>query len=410
MSARAIVKWNPSGERESWIPTTLDQLGKYEEFLEKALAASPELLLLESRRTGVRGPFAIFRQVAMQTPSGREIYPDIVLLAASGHVIVVEVKRYVNPELKDRAVIAQIIDYASSFAALTEEQCVQLFDATDASTWTDCVSTLFPEDAAPDELAEVLYGRMQRGELNLVIACDKIPAGLPDVVSGIASQSALGFELDLLEVVPYVREISESAEILFVPLTRLATQIVSRTAVTVTYREGDATPSTTVQATSLSEIEEGIKTAGRGARADARNWTVGEVEEAIRSSGCRDMPKLLEFAKQHSADGQIIAPGKKQNATFGFYVKGMRNGEATRRMIFNCVGDWSVVYVYLNFAEAVASLPVVESLRGRLGAICPDTLDDSRKEIGLPFDLVAQHFDEFCDTMLWFKSAAESDG
>ncbi|MEK6237834.1 MAG: hypothetical protein N2C14_24250 [Planctomycetales bacterium] len=174
-------------------------MGKYEEFLEDALANSPELLLLESRRTGVSGPFKIFRQVSMQTPSGRGILPDIVILAASGHVIVVEVKRYVNPELKDRAVIAQIIDYASSFAALTEQQCLQLFGTKEDATWTDAVDAMFPGDEAPDELAEVLFLRMQRGELNLVIACDKIPPGLPDVVAGITSQNALGFELDLLE-------------------------------------------------------------------------------------------------------------------------------------------------------------------------------------------------------------------
>lgn len=82
----------------------------------KTLAASPELMGLESRRTGIRAPFHMLRQVSMQTPSGRSIAPDLVMFAASGHVVVVEVKRWVNPELKDRAVIAQIIDYASSFA------------------------------------------------------------------------------------------------------------------------------------------------------------------------------------------------------------------------------------------------------------------------------------------------------
>ncbi len=121
MLERSIVLWLPSGRTERWQPTTLDRLNKSEEFFEEALVNAPELMRLESRRTGVRGPLRIFRQLSMQTPSGRGIFPDIVVLAASGHVIVVEVKRYVNPELRDRAVIAQIIDYASSFAALPEQ-------------------------------------------------------------------------------------------------------------------------------------------------------------------------------------------------------------------------------------------------------------------------------------------------
>lgn len=408
MAIRPIVKWTSVGTTERWFPTTLDKIGKYEEFLEDILATSPELLLLESRRTGVRGPFAVFRRISMQTPSGRGIFPDIVILAASGHVVVVEVKRYVNPELKDRAVIAQIIDYASSFAALTSEQCVGLFGPPEATAWTESVQKLFPEDPAPEELAEVLLGRMQRGELNLVIACDKIPPGLPDVVSGIATQSALGFELDLLEVVPYVREISESAEVLLVPSTRLATEIVSRTAVTVTYREGDAKPSTTVQATSLTEIEANLKSVNRVSQLDAKIWTLEDIEEECRTIAHPVALKLFDFAKQYSADGQVVAPGKKQNASFGFYVKTTRNGKTNRKMIFTCILNWSVVYMYLNFAESITSSQTVETLRQKLKTVLGSQVDVSQKELGIPFNIVDKNFDEFQSIMLWFKSEAEN--
>jgi hypothetical protein len=106
-----IVRCGAEGLRDTWQPTALDQLGKDEKFFENVLATSPELLGLETRRTGVHGPFKSFQQPEMQTPSGRAIYPDIVLLAASGHVAVVEVQRSVNSELRDRAVIVRIIDY-----------------------------------------------------------------------------------------------------------------------------------------------------------------------------------------------------------------------------------------------------------------------------------------------------------
>jgi hypothetical protein len=38
----------------------------------------------------------------LPTPTGRVVYPDIIFLAASGHVIAVEVKLSVNPELRQR--------------------------------------------------------------------------------------------------------------------------------------------------------------------------------------------------------------------------------------------------------------------------------------------------------------------
>ena len=83
---------------------------------------------------------------------------DIVLLAASGHVIVVEVKRNANPELRDRAVIAQIIDYASSFASLTDEELVTLFGSATQTpqTWGEVVQQHFPDEDSCDELAEYL--------------------------------------------------------------------------------------------------------------------------------------------------------------------------------------------------------------------------------------------------------------
>ena len=97
-----------------WEPTSLDQLGKLEDYLETALSRTPELLCLETKRTGIYGPFAVFNQLALDTPQGRTVYPDITLLAASGDVVIVEVKRFANPESKDRSVIAQVIDYVSS--------------------------------------------------------------------------------------------------------------------------------------------------------------------------------------------------------------------------------------------------------------------------------------------------------
>jgi len=56
--------------------------------------------------------------------------------------VVVEVKRHGNQELRDRAVIAQILDYASSFADLSDEQLIEMFgEQHEDLTWADLIAT-----------------------------------------------------------------------------------------------------------------------------------------------------------------------------------------------------------------------------------------------------------------------------
>ena len=50
----------------------------------------------------------------------------------------------------------------------------------------------------------MLRERISIGQINLVIACDKVPSGLPEIVRGVSTQSAVAFELDLVEVAPFV--------------------------------------------------------------------------------------------------------------------------------------------------------------------------------------------------------------
>ncbi len=408
MSDSAIIHWMPSGQTDQWHPTTLDKLGKNESFLEEALVKSPVLMGLESRRTGIRGPFNLLQQVCMQTPAGRGIRPDIVIFAASGHVIVVEAKLYVNPELRDRAVIAQIIDYASSFSALAEQQCCELFGPADVSTWTECVEAMFPSETDPEDLAISLLGRIQRGELNLVIACDKVPPGLPEIVAGIASQHSLGFDLDLIEVTPYVREVSDTAEIVFVPTTRLATQIVSRTAVTVTYQQGDTKPSTSIQTTSLEEIQENLKSASRRSSAELRSRNPEEVEAEFRELGNPVTDRLYQFAKRNSFGGPVTSSSKTANASFGFYVQGIVNGVPKRLTVFSCATSWSYVCIYLNFASQIVSDETMSEFRQRLTSAFGETFNAAGKAPSVPLDSVGQHVDEFLEIMSWFKAQAES--
>jgi hypothetical protein len=298
----ALVKRPASGDIELWIPTTLDVVGKNEEYLEDTIAESPELLRMENRSTGIHGPYKVFRQLEFTTPQDRGIRPDIVFLAASGHIIVVEVKLYSNPELRDRRVVAQIVDYVASLTALSPDEIGQLFGAIDGSqrAWTDRVKGLFPDEHDPEELANVILSRVQTGQINMFVACDKAPAGLQEMLRGISSQSALhDFSLDLVEIEPHVRK--GDGDIFFVPRTRLTTEVVGRTVVTVTYEQGNAKPSVKVETNTVDEMEQNLKQAQQSGGSPRKKWTremydaeLVQLESAVRANRIRDLITLAE--------------------------------------------------------------------------------------------------------------------
>ncbi len=402
---RNLAMWSEASAPANWSPTTLAELEKSEEFFENVLAESPGLLNLDSRRSGIHGPYKIFRQLPLNTPFGRTIYPDIVLLSDSGHIIVVEVKRSVNQELRDRSVIAQIVDYAASFADGSEDDFLLLFGKESrADTWGDFIAELFPTATDQRDLAATLHERINDGALNPVIACDRIPPELPEVVRGIANQSSLGFELDLVEVVPYVNSSTPSDDILFVPSTHLTTEIVARTAVTVIYRQGDKKPSTRVETTSMEEIEENIRTVS-----ESGVWIVEETEEAFEQEGSNVLIDLLEFSKQHSYQGQIIANNLKKFSTFGFYVPlVIDDGSRKTRMVFSCTQGWSAINVYLSRIKNFVSPELKSEFVRRMEKALGNHIDSTQSELFLALSDFETKLDAFKNVVLWLKNSLES--
>lgn len=246
-----------------WQTRTLRQLGKDEHFLEEAIGANPPLLGLEDRRTQIRGRYAAFHQLSVETPQGRTVFPDIVFLCESGHVVVVEVKLADNPELGDRRVVAQVLDYAASLAAYTDVEFVALFGGEANVSFADIVGKHFPGTTRPEELAEVLLERMRSAELHLVIACDGAPDGLREFVRGVSNQHAVGgFELRVVELVPHTTE--GHPGVLLLPTVPIRTEIVARTAVNITYVEGQPKPGVEVVVSSQEEVADAVRRAQSG--------------------------------------------------------------------------------------------------------------------------------------------------
>jgi len=402
------VQWKSDSISKKWLPTTLQQVGWSEEQFEAVLSDNPQLLGLESRRSGIRGPYASFRQLHLRTPQGRPVIPDIVFLTASGHVVIVEVKRHGNEELKDRRVIAQAIDYAASFSALNENQIIRLFNPGHSPncSWPELIQELFPLEPEYDELAFELLSRFSSGNLNIVIACDKAPFGLNELVKGVAKQSSLEFDLNLVEVAPYVKENSPPTEIFFIPKTRLLTEIVARTAVTVKYLPSDTEPSVEIQMTDIEDIEENIRANEARQTRSGKIWNDEEIFEAFTNDENDAAKELFMFAKQNSAEGRITSTGKKIKPCFGFYVSGSSGRGAERALqIFRYDYGSINLHFYLNFARTLASEQIFQEFIDRLNNIFGNEIETTLKEPSIALSVVYGKIQEFKELMLWFKGA-----
>jgi hypothetical protein len=136
MPTPAIVEYGEDGSTVRLAPTTVRGLGKDEQFLEELIATHPELLELEAISTGIHRPFKVFRQNDFMNALERTVIPDVTIFSASGHVIIVEVKLSDNPELRDRKVLSQVIDYAGAFVDRSDDELIAIFSRRNRSAET----------------------------------------------------------------------------------------------------------------------------------------------------------------------------------------------------------------------------------------------------------------------------------
>jgi hypothetical protein len=395
-----IVERQLDGATRVWASTTLDKLGLDEKFLEDTIAAAPDLLGLESRRTGMYGPYKAFTQIDLRTPTKRNIHADVILFAMSGHVILVEVKLFANSELRDRSVISQIIDYASSIQALDEAELCRVFGAGYSQKWADVVQSWFPDEQDADDLAFTLQQRMRTGEINLVIACDRIPAGVYDVVRGISTQAAVGFELDLVEITPCHLSEIKNGPIFFLPRIRWGTEIVARTVVSIKYEAGSPRPEVSVVTTNAEAIAENIREIKIPS---GREYSEEEVREDFSKLGNATALELLEFCAANSTNGQFVAPGIKQKASFGFYLPFVDAAGRQRSFMAFTIGntpDPKLYWYFQRIREGGRCFPEFES---RVKAIFGSDIDPSRKEAYQSFQSIDNHMAEFKALMIWLR-------
>ena len=264
-----FVHQAPDNHFSKWQPVTLHRIGKKESDLEAAILAHPGPLLLAP--VGLLNQSArAYNQRRLKTGAGHTSIPDVIVLTNQGEVLVVEAKRLANAELHGRDVLAQALDYAATLSSTPEATLVSALSGGDCITWEALCARDFPDSIHPRLLAERFRDRIRNAELHIVIACDQAPDQLAAWVRAAGNQSALGFQIHVVEVCPHVSIDDEDAGIAWMPTLRVTTEIVHRTSVTVTTDEnGHVTVN--VQSDSATQVEEALRspTAARLDRAQA---------------------------------------------------------------------------------------------------------------------------------------------
>ena len=250
-----------------------------------------------------------------------------------------------------------LIDYAASFSALSENDITGLFNHnyTGINNWAELIQAMFPSETDHDELAEALLSRFESGDLHLIIACDKAPTGLDELVKGVAAQSALGFELSLVEVSPYISSDRDTNDVIFIPHTRLMTEVVARTAVTVSYQPSEEKPAINIQTTPIEEIEETMSASGH-----ARQWDEAAFFEEIENRQGQEESlvarKILDWAQSRTN----IWWGKGKQT--GSYVPTVDTFKGIHYLLF-AVFTNATIQIYF---QSYQSRPVFESESKRL--------------------------------------------
>lgn len=336
------ILWRAGSGASRFQPTTLRSLGHSEDFLESRIAENPELLGLESLASGIQGPFGIVRQPSLQLPTDRTIFPDLVLVSRSGHVIVVEVKLGDNPDLTNRAVFAQIVEYSSGISTLAENgELDSLFD----DELSQLARAWFPELENVDEFVDVVCDRCARGDIDLVVACDRSPSNFDSLAGALDRQTALAFRLRVVEVTPMI--CGDSDAILFLNREACRTEIIARNHVVVSWEGGNQPASVRVTCDSFASQEDSFDQASSG----LQRWTTDQIRSRIETNAAlgelqrSTLSQLLDLAVQLSSNSKVTARASK-HPYFGWRQRAGQGGHAYT--IWTTSDSSSSIWVYRN--------------------------------------------------------------
>lgn len=268
------------GHFAHWEASTLLSLGLKEADLEAAILAAPGPLVLDQLPLErLNGEVIAYQQRGLRAGSGQREIPDVILLTGDGEVVVLEVKRLGNPELRGRAVVSQVVGYATSLAATDEATLVGTLSRGTHRTWEALVRADFPRSARPDALAKRFRKRVADAELCMAIVCDEAPEALAEWVRAAGRLSALAFSIHVVEITPLVPH-NATNPIAWSPALRVSTQIIHRTVVTVR-QEGGAAVHVNVTTESAEAVAEAINPTAKPDRLELARAVLAPIAEHL---------------------------------------------------------------------------------------------------------------------------------
>lgn len=183
-----------------------------EAFLQRAIDASPALVPFGEFLPGARRIVSLGMEIPLAFPGGRTGYLDNLLLTDDGHLVVLEMKLWRNPEAI-RQVVAQVLEYGLALSTMRPQDLEQVLHkcahgqtrlAPDA-TLLDYAMQAFP-DLDERQFAVALERHMRSGELLYLVAGDGIHASVEAIATWINARSGTPFHFGLLELDCYLTE------------------------------------------------------------------------------------------------------------------------------------------------------------------------------------------------------------
>lgn len=266
-----------------WHRRNLQEIGMKESALEATLVANPDLLCLDDAGIFYRSVY-IVRQASARAITGAQKYPDIIFLTDTGDVGIVEVKRYGNPELQDRKVISQVIDYGATVTTLDEDKQVRMLRGPNSSVETldQLVREAFPKSAYLSSLAAKIRRQLQHGQLHYIIACDRAPEGLATWVASVSQSSATDFSIRVLEVCPYQQD-DDPASLIWFSAPIIKTETIQRTTIRIENTGSQNGLAVNVESEISEEGKDVLGMNGRGSRQSNMALATANLAEVANS-------------------------------------------------------------------------------------------------------------------------------
>jgi hypothetical protein len=167
-----------------------------EEWLQKLIDRHPEMLPIADVEPSLQGAVSVCRELSVD--SG---FIDNLLITPSGGIVVIETKLWRNPEAR-RAVVAQILDYASDLAGLDYE----IFQQKIGQARGELAFSLFKKiGEASNSLSEARFvdavsRNLRLGRMLLLVVGDGIREGVSRLSDYLQRHVGLHFTLGLVEL------------------------------------------------------------------------------------------------------------------------------------------------------------------------------------------------------------------